>query len=555
MNNESDKENVTNNSQEIINDPSSANQEEVKETSQSSSQDIKTSNNPTKPKKSKTKIIIVILILCIIIALAILLFIFLPKKDSSETKKIKTDTKEVQSDYKMTGNSLQDFDLSFLTLEKNDTNIIYSPLSIKYALAMLSAGSDGLSKAQIDAVIGDYHANKYTQSQNMSFANAMFIRNTYEQKIKDSYEDTISDKYNAELITDPFDSPANINSWVSNNTFNLINNLVDDVSETDFMLINALAIDMEWVKRIQPAEGKDKPFSAAYKHENFNIYVSSVENDQYSTLRFDNKIDAKAVELVAAVNNYDIVEELGEDNIRNTISSEYTKWLNEGGCGDDLPVDEYVNQYIKEIDSNYQRVDSSTDFLVYDDEKVKVFAKDLKEYNGTTLQYVGIMPKTESLSSFIHNNDAKSLNNILSNLKILRANNFTKGKVTKIEGSIPLFNFDYTLQLMDDLKELGITDVFSKSKADLSKLTSEKNAFINQATHKANIEFSNDGIKAAAATAFGGYGAASCGFTYNYEVPVETIDITFNKPYLFLIRDKNTKETWFVGKVTTPTAN
>ena len=54
--------------------------------------------------------------------------------------------------------------------------------------------------------------------------------------------------------------------------------------------------------------------------------------------------------------------------------------------------------------------------------------------------------------------------------------------------------------------------------------------YINDAKHKANIEFTQDGIKAAAATFIGGYGAGEP-FNYEFDVPVEEIDITFNKPY------------------------
>ena len=51
----------------------------------------------------------------------------------------------------------------------------------------------------------------------------------------------------------------------------------------------------------------------------------------------------------------------------------------------------------------------------------------------------------------------------------------------------------------------------------------------------------------------GGRGAAGCGFVYNFDVPVEVIDLTFDKPYMFIIRDKNTGEVWFVGTVYEPT--
>ena len=106
---------------------------------------------------------------------------------------------------------------------------------------------------------------------------------------------------------------------------------------------------------------------------------------------------------------------------------------------------------------------------------------------------------------------------------------------------------------MDDLNKLGVTDVFDSKKADLSKLSDAKGVYINHASHKANIDFSNDGIKAAAATAVGGMGSAAGGFDYLYEVPVETIDITFDKPYLYLIRDKASGEVWFTGTVYNPT--
>ena len=89
----------------------------------------------------------------------------------------------------------------------------------------------------------------------------------------------------------------------------------------------------------------------------------------------------------------------------------------------------------------------------------------------------------------------------------------------------------------------------------MSNLTKQKASYIDKAVHKANIEFSNQGIKASAATALGGLGATSCGYDYLYDIPVETIDLTFDKPYLFLIRDKDTGEVWFSGKVYQPTAN
>ena len=192
--------------------------------------------------------------------------------------------------------------------------------------------------------------------------------------------------------------------------------------------------------------------------------------------------------------------------------------------------------------------------MIYNDENVKVFAKDLQEYDGMTLQYVGIMPKNDNLSSYIKNTNTESINNIINDLKRIEKNNFKDGVVTKIKGLIPVFEFEYDLNLIDDLKKMGVNDIFDINSADLSNmLTDSTKQYIGSASHKANIAFSNQGIKASAATALAGLGSTTGPhFEHLYDVPVEEIDMTFDKPYMFIIRDKNSGEVWFTGTVYEP---
>ena len=373
----------------------------------------------TSPKKSKTGLVVCIVLLAIIvIALVVLLVVpgLVKEKTSTEVKKTNTE-------YRMTGNNLQEFDISFLKLENQEKNKIYSPLSIKYTLAMLNEGADGATKDQITNVIGDYKSKKYMNSEHMSLANALFVRDTFKDNIIDDYTKKIKTKYD--------------------------------------------------------------------------------------------------------------------------------EWLAEGGCGGDPDRETYLNTYIEELNSNYKQEDYSTDFYLYDDNEVKVFAKDLKEYDGSTLQYVGIMPKEKKLTDYINELDSKKAQKLIKNLKELKSESFEEGTITQIKGNIPFFNYDYELDLMNDLQSLGIKDVFSK-KANLSKMTKTNDTFILKTVHKANIEFSNEGIKAAAATAMGGGGAAGCYFVYDYEVPVKVIDMTFDKPYMYIIRDKASGEVWFAGTVYEP---
>ena len=530
-------------------------------------ENINTGNNTQDmvPKKTnnKKKSLIIITIILVIIALGI--FIFFKVKvnknnskpdDNKENVEVKRENK--YSEYQLKDNKLSNFDLYFLQLENNKQNMIYSPLSIKYVLEMLSSGTDGESKYQIDDILGTYTNKKYTNNKNMSFANALFVRNSYKDNIKTSYVDTLKDKYNAEVIYDDFKNVNTINKWVSDKTYKLINNLYDDISDNDFILANALGIDMEWINKIQDEE---YGYYTEYAHEKFSKIIQGLELSDYTGINFTgyNK-KAKAVEIGAVANKYNIIKELGEDNIRKKVTEEYDKWLKNQEeemtmCGSPDNLDEAdkldLDKYIKELKENYQQISSSTDFEFYTDSETKVFAKDLKTYNGTTLQYIGIMPTQDNLSTYIKNINADKINTLISNLKPIELNSFKDGVITEISGYIPMFKFDYELKLVNDLNTLGIKDVFDSDKANLSNLTSDK-AYISNAKHKANIEFSNEGIKAAAATSVGGAGGGMCGFDYKFDVPVEKIDLTFANPYMFIIRDKDTGEVWFTGTVYEP---
>ena len=509
---------------------------------------------PEKKKGSNKGIIILIVVLLVVFLLVgcCLLVLLLNR---SKPKEVDTPSKVTASQYRLSGNGLEDFDLYFLQLENSKKNKIYSPLSIKYALAMLQDGADGETKEQITNLIGDYKPKKYTNSDHMSFANAMFIRNSFKENVKSDYTTKLQEKYNAEVKYDDFSSPDNINNWVSDKTFNLIDDLVDDVSGNNFFLINALAIDMNWNNQIQCRVGRTIPckeYYVNYRHEKYNESVRDVY-DNFEKVSFEGK-DVDAGTIGASINKYDIVKELGEDKIRETVGNELKDYINNGGemCG--ITYDQWMDTYITELNSNYKKVDESTDFYLYNNDEVKVFAKDLKEYDGLTLQYVGIMPTKKDLDTYIKELDAKKANEIISNLKDIKLDNFKDGVVTRVKGSIPFFKYDYELKLKDDLGTLGIKDAFNINKADFSPMLGNEKQYIEKALHKANIEFSNDGIKAAAATAFGGAGAAGCyvSFDHEYEVPIEDIDLTFNKPYMYIIRDKSTGEVWFAGTVYNP---
>lgn len=468
------------------------------------------------------------------------------KEQKEDEPKIEKDDYPIfpAANYKVDGNVMS-LDLSFLKLNNEEKNIVFSPLSIKYALSMLVDAAEGDTKKEILDLLGDYQVRKYVNSNNMSFANAMFIRDTFAQDVKEEYINNLKNKYNADIIFDNFSNAKILNDWVSNKTYKLVNNLMDDtINALDFVLVNALAIDMQWKKDIAGYLG------AYFENEDFSRTLRGIFGSGYNNLKFNNTQDVAAVEIGAVYNKYDIIKDVGEETIRKTVGDAWEEYYAEHPDEKSETKDDYLDEYIKKIDENYGKYYASTDFGFYVDDKLKVFSKELREYNDTTLQYVAIMPTKVSLNSYINTLTNNDINEILGKIQNLDYDNFEEGYITNITGYVPMFKNEYELPLLDNLMKLGISKAFAKDEANLSNLS--EGAFITDARHKANIEFSNEGIKAAAVTSLGGLGAAKGGFYYDYPVKAKTIDLTLDKPYLYLIIDKKSGEVWFTGTIYEP---
>jgi len=77
---------------------------------------------------------------------------------------------------------------------------------------------------------------------------------------------------------------------------------------------------------------------------------------------------------------------------------------------------------------------------------------------------------------------------------------------------------------------------------------SQRPLYVSEVLHKADIEFTEKGVKAAAVTVFSMMDSA---FMPREAKPV---DIIIDKPFMFIIRDKKSKNIWFTGTVYEPNA-
>jgi len=385
-----------------------------------------------------------------------------------EVEPVPNDPKEVE--VKEPVQSDTNIDFAFLKIENKKKNMLYSPLSIEYALKMLIEGASNNTYAEINKVLGNMELSKYTNIDNiLSLANGLFIRDIYYEYVITEYINTLKEKYDAEVIEDPFKSAQNANQWIEDKTLGIIKNILDDdvVKNPDvgMLIINALAIDMEWVIQFDDNKTSGQSF---YKDD-------------------------------------------GEEMIATTLSLDEIKSKN---------IAYYIN------------------------DDITVLTLDLKEYEGRQFEFMAIMPK-ENLSGYVENISKEQINQI--DKELILSSTTQDGVNVKI----PKFKFNYNLKLKEDLNELGIIDAFDKDKADFSKMVYlykvDSNIYVGDALHKADIEFTEKGVKAAAVTIFSMFG-----FGGGFMMEKHPIDVIINKPFMFIIRDKNTKDIWFTGTVYEP---
>jgi len=356
-----------------------------------------------------------------------------------------------------------DFDFSFLKLENNKKNMLYSPLSIRFGLNMLKKGADGNTYDEINKVIGNTELRKYASiDKTLSLANGIFIKDEFYKYVKQSYINTLKEKYDAEIIQDEFKDAQNANKWIEDKTLGIIKEMLKDgsVQNSVMIIINAFAIDMAWYHYFDCMGTHGKTF-----------YLDDGQ-----------KMEA-------------------------TMMSNYAR-------------SSYVSYYI--------------------DDDITVLTMSLENYNGTQLEFMAIMPN-ENLSTFIENVSKEQIIQIDKKLKLSSDEKY--GVIIRI----PKFKFDYDLKFKEDLINLGIKDTFDDNNADFSKMAKIE-LYVSEAFHKADIEFSEDGIKAAAVTVF------------EMEVmegppdgeEIHPIEIIINKPFMFIIRDREAKDIWFTGTVYKP---
>ncbi len=172
-------------------------------------------------------------------------------------------------------------DFSLRMIEKcpdEQDNLLLSPLSALFALAMAEHGAKGETKAQIQkALLGQYqdlslqhslaaYRQQYEGDSPIKIANSLWLRED-DLVVEKDYLQRNADYFAAQIYTSPFDSTLvnDINGWVKLHTGGMIDKILEKPPAEDVMmyLINTLFFEDSWRDPFGDHQIKEGTFTAA----------------------------------------------------------------------------------------------------------------------------------------------------------------------------------------------------------------------------------------------------------------------------------------------------
>jgi Serine protease inhibitor len=172
----------------------------------------------------------------------------------------------------------------------------------------------------------------------------------------------------------------------------------------------------------------------------------------------------------------------------------------------------------------------SEEVIYLENDKVTGF---MKPYANDDYYFVALLPKEEvDISTYITQISGQEITDLFSNKE-----------TTEVSVLIPKFSYSFGIKLNDVLVAMGVSDAFSADKADFSKMvdTADHDFYISEVVHKTFISVDEVGTMAGAVTGV---------IMETTSAPVDQKVVILNRPFIYMIVDKDTNLPIFIGVVT-----
>lgn len=221
------------------------------------------------------------------------------------------------------------FDYKFIKQIEGNDNTLVSPLSMAYLLSMIQSGAKGNTLNELNIALDNYDLQPMENiDSKISMANSMWINNKYKNDINNTFDTALKINYHSEVLYDEFINADNINKWVSEKTYNMINELFpsDSVNSVDTImaLVNAIGINFKWDeefdcnkttmgnfldKNVYMMNSNEKYLESDYYTGFIKDYEKLSDNSQYEFIGLLPKKDIQ-----------DVINNISNDVIKNSIT-------------------------------------------------------------------------------------------------------------------------------------------------------------------------------------------------------------------------------------------
>ena len=221
------------------------------------------------------------------------------------------------------------FDYKFIKQIEGNDNTLVSPLSMAYLLSMIQSGAKGNTLNELNIALDNYDLQPMENiDSKISMANSMWINNKYKNDINNTFATALKINYHSEVLYDEFINADNINKWVSEKTYNMINELFpsDSVNSVDTImaLVNAIGINFKWDeefdcnkttmgnfldKNVYMMNSNEKYLESDYYTGFIKDYEKLSDNSQYEFIGLLPKKDIQ-----------DVINNISNDVIKNSIT-------------------------------------------------------------------------------------------------------------------------------------------------------------------------------------------------------------------------------------------
>ena len=181
--------------------------------------------------------------------------------------------------------------------------------------------------------------------------------------------------------------------------------------------------------------------------------------------------------------------------------------------------------------TSYSGSKKKTDFMCSTE---NIYLKDggavgfMKPYKNGRFAFAALLPdENTGIDDYVASLSGDKLMKIFSSAKC----------GNEVDAKMPKFRAEYSAQLIDTLKNMGVKDAFDSKTADFSSLIENRDAYIATVVHKTFIEVDEKGTRAAASTLVGADTMSL----------MEPYSVCLNRPFVYMIVDTETNLPLFIG--------